>query len=370
MSQRGRLIGFVMLLMLVSSMGQMCPLQGPMGPMGLMGLPGEQGSVGFTLPPIPGERGPQGEPGEDVATHIISTVAELRVALQDNVRILVREGQYLVNETIDVNFDNVTIEGAGNATVFTLADGAERPVFVIGEPTPFQPSIIRRNIVIRNLRVDGNRANQSTELSTAPGRSFLRNNCITLREVEDCLVENVTVVAARSGGIVLEQTCTNVVLCGVIAEDCEFDGIAWDGLITNSRIESSTCRNNLAAGLSFDIGPRGNLIIDSFFIANGSVGMFIRDSRENLFANCFISDNVQDGVFIADGDASGAAATGNYFNANFIVDNGRNGIWQAGSNSVNNVVDGGFFCRNGMNPTEESFPALAPLITFDLVICP
>lgn len=333
------------------------------------GLDGDAGSVGPAGPP-----GSPGAPGQDAATFIVSTVPELRAALEDlppaGGRIGVRAGTYLVASTIDVNRDNVIIEGEGTATTFVLADGANCPVFVMGEPTPFQPELTHSNIVLRNIMIDGKRNNQTSELCTVTGREHLRSNCITLRGVTNCTVENVTLVGARSGGIVLEQNCDNILLRRITTSDNSFDGIAWDGVITNSVISDCTSRNNLAAGLSFDIGPEGNLVVDSIISDNGSVGIFMRDSRRNLFANCLISGNGEDGVFIADGEAPGAAASENYFDANLFIDNGRNGIWQAGASSVNNVVDGGLFCGNGMNAIEESFPSTAPLIVFDMTACP
>lgn len=329
----------------------------------------------FDCQGVQGEQGPQGNtgsPGQSAAI-VVSSIAELVAALADlppqGGHIIVRAGMYVVVSTIVINRDNVIVEGQGTATFFRLADGANCPVFVIGEPTPFQPALTRRNIVLRNMRVSGNRTNQSSELCGVPGREFLRNNCVTVRQVEDCTVENVVLEGARSGGVVLEQVCVNVLLRRIITSDNHFDGIAWDGLISNCTISECTTRDNLEAGISFDIGPESNLIVNSIIVENGTVGIFMRDSRRNLFANCLIAKNGEDGVFIADGDAAGAAATENIFEANFYVDNVRNGIWQAGANSITNIVDGGFFCGNGANTIEESFPT-APLIASDITECP
>ena len=313
-----------------------------------------------------------GAPG--AATFIVSSVADLIAALEnlpaEGGRIIVCEGTYVLTASIDINRDNVIIEGEGPATFFTLADGVNGPCFVVGEPTPAQPTVTHHHIVLRNLRISGNRAGQTSEQSTVPGREHLRVNGITLRQVGDCTVEDVVVESARSGGIVLELTCNNILLRGITTSDNFFDRIAVDGSSTDSTITECTCRNNLAAGISFDIGPSSNRVVNSTLVDNGTTGVFIRDSRRNLFSDCFIARNGQDGVFIADGDGPGAAATENTFSANYYVDNGRNGIWQAGPNSTDNVVDGGVFQGNAANAIEESFPLTAQLVEYDVTIVP
>lgn len=243
-----RLIALTTGILYVISIG--CGIEGPQGPQGEPGVQGLQGAPGSQGPQgDPGEQGPpaqpgpQGEPGlqgelglncwdldgngvgdqtEDIngdgefdaldcqglnaATFVVSTLAELRSAIDDvppaGGKIVVRAGTYIVDSTIDIDRDNLIIGGEGVGTVFVLADGANCPVFLVGRPQQ-NPTVKRRNIILRDLRIDGNRANQTQE--TCANRPFLTNNCITLREVEDCSVENVVLVRARSGGIVIDE---------------------------------------------------------------------------------------------------------------------------------------------------------------------
>ena len=297
----------------------------------------------------------------------VESVEGLRAAIADSpadATICVAAGTYIVSESIEIARDDVTIVGQGDTTVFQLAEGVRCPVFIIGEPTPFAPTTTRSGIVLKSMRIRGYRSSNpqpSDELCSVFGREYLRNNCITVRQASDCTIEDVTLENAASGGVVLEQTCRNITLKGIKSSGHEFDGIACDGDIQNSRIENCTLHDNDGAGLSFDIGPANNVIIGCTVRDNAKVGVFIRDSRANTFEDCTISGNGEDGVFIADGDNAGAAATDNLFTNNQYRNNGRHGIWQAGANSTGNQVQGGTICGSGATAIEESFPATAPL---------
>ena len=86
---------------------------------------------------------------------------------------------------------------------------------------------------------------------------------------------------------------------------------------------------------------------------------------------CCIARNGEDGAFLADGDPpDNRPAAFNLFANNSYAENARHGIWQAGANSVNNVVSGGIFWGNSGNAIEESFPLTAPLITCCITILP
>ena len=304
----------------------------------------------------------------------MSSISELLEALEsisdDGGRITVREGDYEVTETIVLDKDNVTVEGMGPGTRFTLGDDVNCPVFVIGDVSDEEPDRIVRNITLRDMLIDGNRENQTSELCLDPRRLFLRNNCITVRGSVDTTVENVALQGARSGGIVTEHGCENILIRRVVAYDNFFDGIACYET-TRSTIVECTSRNNLAAGLSCDLGFNENIVADSFFVMNGSVGIFWRDSSGNLVSQSFMTDNEEDGVFLADGEGLGELPTAdNVFDACFFIRNGRFGIWQAGQNSRGNILYGGIFAENEDGDVEESFPLLAPLTLFDTIMLP
>jgi hypothetical protein len=303
---------------------------------------------------------------------VVNSVEALNAALAglstQGGRIVVKAGTYTLENSVVIAKNNVVVEGEGAATHFRLANDANEPCFVIGEPTPEQPTAIHRNIALKNLLIDGNRLNQASELSDTPGRAHLRNNCVTVRACEGVTLENLVLQNARSGGVVTEKGCDDVVMDRVTAFGNEFDGIACY-VTTGSLITGCTCRDNEAAGLSCDLGFDGNVVTECFFGDNGTVGVFWRDCADNILADCVMSENEQDGIFLADGDAPGnLPTTRNLFQGNLYLDNGRHGIWQAGANSVDNVLDGGIFEGNVSSAINESFAETAPLIRYDVTL--
>lgn len=346
--------GLVLMLVSLTAATLFLSCTGPTGPMG---------------PP-----GPPGSDGQDAASFVVSTVQELRDALDgmppQGGRILMRAGTYDVSAPIVVAHDGVTIEGEGMATYVRLVDGANCPVFVLGEAIPVQPIGQHTGIVLRNMVVDGNRHGQTQELCDLPGLDHLRNNCITIRSARDCTVENVTVQSARSGGIVTEKGCSTIMLRGIIARDNHFDGIACYETV-RSTISECSLDSNEAAGLSFDLDFDHNVITACFITNNDGPGIFIRASSHNHFSACHVTDNGEDGVFIADGEPpTSAGAVRNFFENNTYTFNGRHGIWQAGANSIQNVVSGGLFLGNTGNAIEQSFVVTAPLLVTGEVILP
>ena len=208
-------------------------------------------------------------------------------------------GTYKCNSAIVLDQDNVTLRGAGNVQLI-LAEQSNSPVIVMGDlNTPPQP---RRNIKVTHLKIDGNRQQQSFECWGGPcdgqGLSFIRNNGITVRGLTDGVISDVTTENARSGGVVTEKGCYNLQIEHLIASQNQFDGFA--GYETyGSVIAHSTLKNNLAAGISMDIHFDGNTFRDVLIQDNADVGIFMRASSSNIFAELRIIGNLSHGIFLA-----------------------------------------------------------------------
>ena len=141
--------------------------------------------------------------------------------------VFIPAGKYTCATPIILDRDNLIIRGEGAATLLRVADKANIPVFVMGQ-TSRVPSVIRRYIQVKNLHIDGNRANQTSECMGGPcSDEFpLRNNGITIRRCEDCVVDNVTVYGAISGGLVTELGCQRLMIRDYTSYDNEYDGFA------------------------------------------------------------------------------------------------------------------------------------------------
>lgn len=252
--------------------------------------------------------------------------------------VIVPAGTYTCATPIILDRDNVIVRGEGAATLLRVADKANIPVFVMGQ-TQRSPTITRRYVQVKNLHIDGNRAKQTSECMGGPcsDQFPLRNNGITIRRCEDCVVDNVTVYGAISGGLVTELGCYRLMIRDYTSYDNEFDGFA--GYETeNSTFSGINLYNNKGAGISTDIHFDNNKFSDVTITNTHTVGIFMRDSSNNSFANVHIRNSKQHGVFLAqvDDDVTKPAA-GNTFNSLVISGSGGYGILISDASCVNNL---------------------------------
>lgn len=276
-----------------------------------------------------------------------------------------RPTTYTCSASIVIDRDDVTLRGSGSATVLRLADHANRPVLIVGQ-TIAMPTTARARIHVVDLTIDGNRAQQDFECSGGPcsATDFLRNNGISLRRVEDVLVEHVTVRNARSGGLVPELGSRRVTVRDFTTYGNAFDGIAAyqteDSLFTGLYLH-----DNDGAGLSLDIDFNGNVFDGAVLARNNDVGVFMRDSADNLFQGLQIRDSGSFGMFLAQVEADATKpAAGNTFVGLVISRSGRNPakggapIRVNDSSCVNNLVDGAQFVDNREPGISQPFPGL------------
>jgi hypothetical protein len=206
-------------------------------------------------------------------------------------------GTFQVRQPLVLRRDFQTLRGAGAATVLRLADNANCPVIILGEPVNVPANIIK-NLCVRDLYVDGNRAHQQRERWREQGEgSEIRNNGITVQAVTDSSVENVTCARNRSGGLVTTLGVQRLTVRDFEAFDNEFDGLACY-LTTDSLFTGLNLHHNPGAGISLDLDFNHNVMSNATLTAN-DLGIFMRASRENRFDDVFIRDSVHHGVFMA-----------------------------------------------------------------------
>jgi Right handed beta helix region len=275
-------------------------------------------------------------------------------------RVLIGAGTFTCSDPLVIDRDNVELRGAGPATILRLADGANAPVVIIGQTVPV-PTVTRRNITVSDLVIDGNRANQTFECfkGDCSTSNPLRNNAITLRRVTDARIERIAVFGARSGGLVSELTCRRLTIIDFTSSDNHFDGVA--GYETENSVFSRVyLHHNMAAGFSFDIAFNNNVISDTVIADNAKVGIFMRDSNDNVFHGLQIRNSGEHGVFLAqvDTDATKPAA-GNTFIALTVSHSQGAGIRINDLSCVNNAVVGSQFVGNSGGCISEASPGLA-----------
>jgi parallel beta helix pectate lyase-like protein/collagen triple helix repeat protein len=343
--------------------------QGPQGPHGARGPKGQRGDRGQTGQP--GAAGSPGPAGDAVFTVVGGgSCADIQAAIDAlpaaGGAVLIKAGTYICGGSIVIDRNSVTLRGTGPATVLKLGNQVNRPVLVLGQ-TAANPTTTRRGIRVADLSIDGNRLQQSFECSNGPcsGGNFLRNNGISLRRVEDALVENVSVSGARSGGLVAEMGSRRLTVRDFTASDSQFDGLAGynteDSLFTGLNLH-----DNVAAGLSFDTDFDHNTISDSVLANNGDVGVFMRHASDNLFSGVRIRDSFKDGIFLAENDQTNEPAAGNTFTGMVISGSGDAGapanegygIKVADASCTDNLVVASQFVGNRDGDVFEAVPSL------------
>jgi hypothetical protein len=202
-----------------------------------------------------------------------------------------------IRQPIVLRRNHQTLRGSGDATVLRLADGANCPVIILGEPVN-NPKTNVKHLSLSRLFIDGNRRNQPHELWRLRGEgSEIRNNGITVQNVSDSLVEHVTSARCRSGGLVTTRIVRRLTVRDYTAFDNEFDGLACyqteDCLFTGLRLH-----DNPGAGISLDLAFNHNVISNAVLTAN-DLGIFMRASRDNRFYNVSIRRSHHYGVFMA-----------------------------------------------------------------------
>jgi hypothetical protein len=352
--------------------------QGPVGPQGPQGPQGLQGPQG--------DRGPQGSPGRPGYTVVEGGDCD---QIQDAIdelpanggAVLVADGTYVCSEPIVIDRDRVTLRGTGQATVLRLAPNANWPVLVLGQRAPLVPTATRAHIHVADLFIDGNRAQQDFEChegNSCTGGDFLRNNGISLRRVEDVLVERVIVRSARSGGLVAEHGSRRLTVRDFTSSDNHFDGLAAyrteDSLFTGLHLHDNGKGPAGAAGLSFDLDFVGNTVSNSVIADSTDVGLFMRDSRQNVFSAVHIRDSGSFGIFLAENPdlPDGGPASCNTFTGIRVARSGRNpgkgrfGMRVQDASSTNNLVFGAQFVDNPSGTISSDPPGLvetSPTVT-------
>ena len=242
--------------------------------------------------------------GRDLA----SIMAAVNSLPEEGGTVFLPEGTYLLNGPVVLDRDHITLKGAGPKTVLRTMDGTDCPVVVMGST---ETPVHRRtaHLTVSDMTLDGNRMLQKRECWSGEcdtgGLTFIRNNCLTVRGVEDSRISRIRATKGRSGGLVMEKICRRVLVENLEAWDNHFDGLACyeteESVFTGLHLH-----HNQFAAISLDIHFHRNAIVNSVLEHNGHQGIFMRESNANVFQNLLIQHNGAQGVFVAqvDDDAS------------------------------------------------------------------
>ena len=234
---------------------------------------------------------------------------------------LLLQGTFYITGTIRT-YQNLTLEGSGYNTLLYLVKNSN--CIVISNEGGW--NIPRANVAIRNLRIDGNRANQSS------GDGILRTGANATCEnlwVENCAgkgicqrfcdysrVANCTVRNCKGRGIFLEEphwaeiSGNKVYNCGLMSgstEDKAIDIYAGaDNRILNNYIEGGGVTRQLGAWLSPRVEISGNTLVNGLGMGIAPISQYgkilnntITNAGNNAIDTCGADDNRIEGNTIS-----------------------------------------------------------------------
>jgi hypothetical protein len=232
--------------------------------------------------------------------------------------VLLTAGVYECDRPIVIRSNYITLRGAGNATVLRLKSGSNCPVIIIGDEAP-TPRREVSGIQVTDLAIDGNRLQQDVECwdgSCDTGEKTVIRSCgVVVRKAVDVSLERLNIYGCRSAGVVTEKGCRRLAIRELSASDNHFDGLACYET-EESLFEGLHLHRNNCAGISTDLKFNRNLISNVMLSNNGKQGIFMRDSRSNVFVGVVVVNSGEQGVFLAQTDKDPeTAVVGNTFTA-------------------------------------------------------
>jgi hypothetical protein len=288
--------------------------------------------------------------------------------------VVLSEGKYVVRAPIILRKDRQTLRGVGAGTVLYLADGANCPVVILGAPA-VNAKNPARDVRLADLVIDGNRNHQQKEvwrlLSDGAG---IYNNGVDVWGADHATVENVVCGHCRSGGMVASARTRHLIVKGFTAFDNQFDGMACY-LTEDSDFSGLNLHDNLSAGISLDLNFNHNAIHDAVLTGN-DLGIFMRQSRDNVFTGLTITKSRHHGVFMAQTfigtpaglrPCPGSECAGNRFDDLFIAHCGGKAFVVNDVTCTNNVISGMQFADNAQGGLAQ---AAANLVITRLVASP
>lgn len=180
--------------------------------------------------------------------------------------VLIREGVYDVSSWLTIPASNITIEGVGPSTVLRPVDNFDGNVIY---------SIGWNNISIRNLKIDGNAANQS------------QGNGIIIRNALNVYIENLRLYNIKSNALLIEtyngQRINNIHISNNTLSHC-----GTHCLVFNNATNIFATRNR--------IYECGNSCIQLYTTSNFVVNSNIINNASNNFAGVRSAETTTDGV--------------------------------------------------------------------------
>jgi hypothetical protein len=282
--------------------------------------------------------------------------------------VVLSAGTYVIHEPIRLRLDGQTLRGCGDSTVLYLADGANCPVVVMGSfsATAKNPT---RGLRLADLLIDGNRKNQQKEIwRFLPAGAGVYNNGVDVWGTVDAVVEGVVSCHCRSAGMTAAAGVRRLTVRDYTAFDNQFDGLACYQT-EDSHFSHLNLHDNPAAGISLDLNFDHNVIQDAV-LADNDLGIFMRQSRSNVFGGVTIQQSRHHGVFMAETAvhtakgwllSPGSQCTGNTFSNLLVAHCGGKAFLVNDIGCNHNTIYDGHFLDNAQGGLSQAAPNLVTM---------
>lgn len=266
-------------------------------------------------------------------------------------KVVLLAGTYILDSYIAVP-NNTMLVGTGTASHVILADGLNANLSIIYG----QDSVNGSGVVIQDLLLDGNSANQTSGATTGISLYHFGEGTGPSARVS-ARIMNVTIQNMRKNGIQIEDS-SRVSITGNTTRDNEgsgisllrvsdstlggnisignsYDGVALNGT-TNSVVTGTIAKSNSGNGILLTAGSDSNTISANNLSANGNAGIMVQGSSRSSVSGNTVSQNTASGISVQEG------ANDNIVSSNKISNNGsatqNNGIfmWSVTGNQLTN----------------------------------
>ena len=257
--------------------------------------------------------------GRTVATKVVATdgtgdYTDIQTAIDSLTAIggvvYIKEGTYTVSTTISITVSNVTLVGAGAATIIKLANAANTRNLRVGDG-----AAAISGVVISEIQFDGNRANNASNLPVVHVSA----------NTADCKVERCWVIEGDDDGILIDASTTRTHVINNVVYNNDDNGINCAGATNGTIIQNNFSYSNGGAGIRCVLAGGYTLIEGNLCAGNTEYGIEAQAARTNIIGNFCIA-NTLDGIYTYSDHHSVIG--------NWCAYNNRNGIY----------VNAGDFC--------------------------
>lgn len=225
-------------------------------------------------------------------------------------------GRYITSRSLTIRGDGISIMGDGmGTTVIQLRDDIDYPVFGIIRTAPGR---VNKYITVRDLTLDGNRANQPSNFKEHFG-FYCGVLPDSIETDEDIACHRVETRNCAGYGFDPHEITTRLHLVDCISHHNTLDGFTIDASL-NVIVRGCLSYGNDRHGFNIVTNTRQCVFTNNLIFDNSQNGIMIQNgSRENIFMHNEVYRNSASGISII-------SVADNVLQNNYIYENGEYGI--------------------------------------------